>query len=377
MLRSASPRRSPGGNLDAHGFERADGENDGALDDGFAALVGIEELGGEEGGEELAEVVIRGAQEVRGLSRSVGLGLLVDEVLEKLAADERGAGRLLADDADHVVAGPVARLAEVGFLAGVVLVGVEAEGPLVAVDAEPGEGVGGGLDIALGVIADAEGVEFHELAPEVLVGTPLDRLGIIEEDEHRGVADKGGEQRGEGPEGQPPEHLVLAPHRVGGLDFILEGGGEVAMPEEGHLFLEGMGRVDHPAEPPEAEIGDFVMFLELAGFAGAGVGLREGDEVRGGLGGGGEVDERGDGLGKAEGGERLDILPCAAKAGPPEQVGCFVSAELVFRKGIKWRGHSSTDVTAAGRLRQREAPEMAQWNYGSGSRGETATAGRR
>ena len=73
--------------------------------------------------------------------------MLVNEEFEELAADERGARGLLADDADHVVAGPIAGLAEVGFLAGIVLVGVVAEGPFVAIDAETGEGMGGCLYI--------------------------------------------------------------------------------------------------------------------------------------------------------------------------------------------------------------------------------------
>ena len=65
------------------------------------------------------------------------------------------------------------------------LSGVEEEGPVL--ESPAGEGAGPLLDVALAVVADAEGEELHHLAREVLVGVRLPVRRAVEIGEHRRV----------------------------------------------------------------------------------------------------------------------------------------------------------------------------------------------
>ena len=73
-------------------------------------------------------------------------------------------------------------VSEHGFLAVVVLRFVDMEGKIVV--APSGEGARGFAQVLLGVIADAHGEQFHELAAEILVRAPFQVLPGVEIDEH-------------------------------------------------------------------------------------------------------------------------------------------------------------------------------------------------
>ena len=82
-----------------------------------------------------------------------------------------------------------ARLAEDRLVAIVVPRGGLAEGAVG--DRPAGEGAGGLLDVGLGVVADAQGEQLHQLAGQVLVGVPLAVGRRVEPDQEGRVADRG------------------------------------------------------------------------------------------------------------------------------------------------------------------------------------------
>ena len=86
-------------------------------------------------------------------------------------------------------------MSEHGFLAAVVLSLVDMEGKIVV--APPGKGPRGFAEVLLGIVADAHGEQFHELAAEILVRPAFQVLPGVEIDQHRRVARDGGKQ---GPE---------------------------------------------------------------------------------------------------------------------------------------------------------------------------------
>ena len=185
----------------------------------------------------------------RVLTRSVG-GFVGAEEFEEAGGDVFGAGGLFENDVDDVFAGEITGVAEEGFGAVVVFAEVEDEG--VADVGPAGKGTGGFLDVVFGVVADAEGEEFHEFTRVVFVGMLFDVLVVVEVDEHAGVF---GDGKGEGfvvADGILAEEVVL----LGEEEGIFDGDGgadEEAVPEEGHFFFEGALGADHAVDPPELE----------------------------------------------------------------------------------------------------------------------------
>jgi hypothetical protein len=136
------------------------------------------------------------------------------------------------------------------------------EDELVVPERVPGEGAGALLDVVLGVVADAQAEQLHELAGEVLVGAPDARVVVVEVGEHRGVADDPEQQVGEAAQRVRAEQLVLHVHVVRVLDRAVAGR-EVVVPEERHLLFERARRLDHALEPPPLDVADLLAVLPL------------------------------------------------------------------------------------------------------------------
>ena len=112
-----------------------------------------------------------------------------------------------------------------------------------------GERAGGFANVFFGVVADAHGEQLHDFAREVLVGCALDVDARVQEGEHRGILRDGHHQVAEIAEPLLMEQLELAEQLavVADLGFV---DGEVAVPEQRHLFLKRAGRRQHAIGPP-------------------------------------------------------------------------------------------------------------------------------
>jgi hypothetical protein len=111
-------------------------------------------------------------------------GLVLDEEAPEFFGDELGALGFGADHVQHVFAGKIAGLAEDRLGAVVVIAGVIFVMEPVLREAPAGVGLRRLLDVLLGVMALAEGEEFHHFAGEVLVGLVLVAARAVEVIEH-------------------------------------------------------------------------------------------------------------------------------------------------------------------------------------------------
>ena len=98
-----------------------------------------------------------------------------------------------------------------------------------------------GGHVVLGVVADAEREQLHQLAGEVLVRralhvVPLERYSSI-----AGSSDISWVSVRKLPSAMVPVQLVLAHHQVDPVDAVPERADEVAVPEQRHLLLERAG----------------------------------------------------------------------------------------------------------------------------------------
>jgi hypothetical protein len=123
---------------------------------------------------------------------------------------------------------------------------------LVVDDRPAGQGTGGLLDVAFGVMADAEREELHQLSRQVLVGMSLAVGRRVEPDQQGRVADESIEQLGEGGAGVPAEDVVLPPHRGEAADFHVAGC-EMVVPEERQPLAERVGPEQHAVDPPRLQ----------------------------------------------------------------------------------------------------------------------------
>ena len=131
----------------------------------------------------------------------------------------------------------------------------------------PGQGPRALLDIGLGVVvAFTECEQLHEFAGQVLVGRLLTVLVVIEIADHRRVANDRMCQAAEVAESVVSKQLVLLEHVIAVFDGAIAGG-EVSVPEEGHLFLQRPGCFDHPLQPPALKFSDLSAIGALAALA--------------------------------------------------------------------------------------------------------------
>ena len=116
-----------------------------------------------------------------------------------------------------------------------------------------GEGAGANLDVVLGVVegpvvADTEGEELQQLTAIVLVEVGLVGLGVVQVVHHAGVLRQPEQQVVELAHAVLPEHIDHDAHFLAGV-YLAVAGAENHVPEQGHLFLELVGVVDHLVHP--------------------------------------------------------------------------------------------------------------------------------
>ena len=168
--------------------------------------------------------------------------------------------------------------------------------------------------VGLGVVADAERKELHELARVVLVRRFLDRHDVIEPEEHRRIGRDFDERLLEVADRPSPEELVLREHETRVVDLGVRRR-EVSVPEEGELLLERPRGVQHPVEPPVVDLDDLAEIereLREPGLERAVV-----DRL--------VIDEPRDGLFVPQCGERLDLGRGWPESGASQQVRGGVS----------------------------------------------------
>ncbi len=174
-----------------------------------------------------------------------------------------------------------------GLRARVVLPGVVEEGRGTRRCAAPrqipsGEHARRGVDVGLGVVADAHGEELHDLAAEVLLRHRAGVGAAVEPDQHRRVLGDLDQECLEVAERVVAQHLDLPADtarilaRLRGHVARRFGRGrrarqlrvrrrEVVVPEERHLLLERAVGVQHPEQPPLLRVGDDGVGLRTPG----------------------------------------------------------------------------------------------------------------
>ncbi len=281
------------------------------------------------------------------------IGDFADEVGPELAHEPRPGGRVVAQRRDQVDAFLLAvggdgaaavRVDREGEVLGRVVVPVGAELVAVVVGAaraEPGQVPAGEharrrLDVVLDDVGDAEREQLHDLARVVLLRARGDVVAAVQPHQDRRVLRDGDQQVAEVAEGVVAEQLELSlgavailgrlggqhPRRLGavvGAGDLRVGGGEVVVPEERHLLLEGALGVDHPEQPALAGVGDVEVRRE--GAAGghadeAGLADLAVDVVRDLV----EVHQQVDRAADPDFGIEIDLVRAAAEAGSPEEV---------------------------------------------------------
>jgi len=131
-----------------------------------------------------------------------------------------------------------------------VLVGVDFERKVVEVPT--GERARALADVLLRVVADTHREQLHDLAREILVRRALDVVLRVEEIQHRGILRDRDRQIAQVAGRVPLEQLDLLAHLavVAHLVFVRR---EMPVPQQRHLLLERMRRLQHPVRPPIAQ----------------------------------------------------------------------------------------------------------------------------
>ena len=186
---------------------------DGALDPTATDLRVVEQGRAEDHSQGHTDLIARRAERLGQRGDQLGRDRvdLGDEGPDELGAEELGAGGLLEQDRRDVVAVEPAGVAQDRFLAVVVLCGDLAKP--TALDEPAGEGAGGLLDVALGVMAPAQGEQLHHLAGKVFIRMRLAVGRRIEPDQHRRVPGDRRQERREAAQGVGPQQVVLALHQ--------------------------------------------------------------------------------------------------------------------------------------------------------------------
>src|SRR5580692_10951854 len=115
-----------------------------------------------------------------------------------------------------------------GFLAVIMLRVVDVEAEIIV--APSSKGARGFAQVLLGVVANAHGEQFHELAAKILVRSAFQILSSVQINEHRRIARDSGKQSAEISGRVLLEQCDLAEH-LSIIAHLLLAGREVTMPE--------------------------------------------------------------------------------------------------------------------------------------------------
>ena len=176
-------------------------------------------------------------------------GVVINEELPEFFRHEAGGFFFFEDEVDDVLAGERSGFPEDGLVGGVPLAGAVGDLAVGRIQIVAGERARGLADVPLGVVALAEGEELHDLAGEIFVRHAFFRALGVEVKHHRRVQQDGLREVLEAAEGALAEQLVLQ-HQKRRLFHLLDRGGEVVVPEEGHFLAQRSLGLEHPAEPP-------------------------------------------------------------------------------------------------------------------------------
>ena len=135
-----------------------------------------------------------------------------------------------------------------------------------------------GVDVRLGVVADADREELHDLAAEVLLWPRPGVALTIEPDQRRGILRDLHQEIAEVAERVLAEQLDLSLRSAQGAGLVREhlgalqharvigqlavAGGEVVVPEQRHLFLQRTPRVNQAEHPSLARVVDVDVWCE-------------------------------------------------------------------------------------------------------------------
>ena len=111
------------------------------------------------------------------------------------------------------------------------------------------QGAGGLLDVVLGIVADPEREQLHQLAGEVLVRVALRILLGVEPDQERRVAEHRVQQPAERAAAERAQRLVLPPHQRQVVDLEVAGG-EVVVPHQRQPLGQRIRAEEHAVDPP-------------------------------------------------------------------------------------------------------------------------------
>ncbi len=238
----------PGSRCDPELAIGRDHELDRPFDAGAERRRAVEILRQEDRAQQRRDLVIAVAEHGAELRLRLGRNILAHEEPIDFAGHEFGRDLLLENDAEDVDAVEVSGSAEKGLLSVVVLCGVDLEIEIVIDPA--GESARRFADILLAVVADAHGEELHHLAGEILVRGTFHVLGGVEIGEHRRPTRDFDQQRAEIAGRLAVQQGKLLLHLAIVADLFLAGG-EMAVPEQGHLLFQRMVGRDHAVGPPK------------------------------------------------------------------------------------------------------------------------------
>ena len=224
-----------------------DHQIDRALDAGGGRFGRVEILRQEDHLEEGRDLVVAGLQPPPEFGFHGRIEIIAHQEAVELGRHELRCGGVVEDHVDHVHAVEIAAVPEHLFFGVVVLYRIDRERGALEVPA--GEGTGGFADVVLAVVAHAHGEEFHDLAREILVRSALDVHPGIEESEHRRALRHADHQSAEVAQPLGLEQLELLQH-LAVVAHLLFGGGEMAVPEQRHFFLQRAWRGQHAVRPP-------------------------------------------------------------------------------------------------------------------------------
>ena len=172
----------------------------------------------------------------------------------------------------------------------------------------------------------------------------------VEPDEHRRVLADGLQHRTEPPQGVLAQQAILPEHQLGVLD-LGEAGGEVVVPEQGHLLAERVAALEHAVQPPAPELAAVVVAT-----GGDAADIHQGLRDLLGLGPSPEQQvERG---ARAEALGLVEILATGPEARPAIEVGGPLASPRIFGRGPPGLPGQGGIDRIWGRALRRHAPPL-------------------
>ena len=346
-----------------------------------------------DGPQQTANIVAVSLKAFAQLGDQLDRRVVVHEIAVQLGGDEAGGDLLLQDDVDNLHPVKIAAASQKGLVAVVVQLGFDHKAQAVIRPA--GERAGRLADVGLGIISDAHGEQLQDFPTEVFVGAALDIFSGVQVHQHGRVPGHANQQIAKAATAVFVEQGQLV-ERFAVVAQLGIRGGEMPVPEQGQLFLQRSPGGQHPVGPPLGrpthfqivrpqpvkEAVDYRLERSVAtrldcdahGFAVCpgnphGVDPTLGKRLNRGIedvgfvkrgqvvvGNGVIVDQPFDRLPWCQGGQLIDLLGRAAKAGSLQQVGRPVAAPGVRRDRPQVSGPVGRTGPPVGHGRRQRSP---------------------